>query len=452
VTQPPTPPAPRSAPITATSVPTWTRSAGLTAGGIVAFLLAGAGLLLARIDLALLALPLVVSLAWTWEGRVARTESATARLTLFESRDTKVDFAFAIDAPAGVEGVVLRSVVLGGEAREIVVAAPLTREVTGHVPLLHSGPQELVRFEYRFFGADAGEISQPQEPIIASRVVAPPRTTIGWLPLPQRLLGLTGSHESVRAGDGGDFRDVHQFTTGDRLRRIDWKTTARHGQNAADLYVRRTGALSDATVLIVLDSRDDVGEQVAEWSRNTAVAKGLSALDVAREAAGSIASGYIQAGDRVGFQDLSSRSRIIAHAGGSRHLRLLQRAIETTRPSDIPFRHRRPPIVPPGALVYLLSSLLDDGAVQLALRWRVTGHRVIVVDVLPTARFARTTRAERVAHRIVMMERDDRIRALGSHGVEMLRWPEDGTSPSRQARLQLLSQRARDARGRRGRW
>lgn len=449
MTQPPTS-APRSAPIAATTVPNWTLSAGLSAGGIVAIVLAGAGLLLARIDLALLALPLVVSLAWTWERRPERAVAASATLTLFELGD-KVDFALALESPAGVEAIVVRSIVLGGEAREVVVAAPLPREITGHVPLLHSGPQELVRFECRFLGADAGEISQRQEPLIASRVIPPPRTTIRWLPLPQRLLGLTGAHESVRAGDGGDFRDVHPFSAGDRLRRIDWKTTARHGQNAADLYVRRTAALSDATVLIVLDSRDDVGEQVAEWSRNTAVAKGLSALDVAREAAGSIATGYIQAGDRVGFQDLSSRNRIIAHAGGIRHLRLLLRAIETTMPSAVPFRHQRPPIVPPRALVYLLTSLLDDKAVQLALGWRASGHRVIVIDVLPTARFARTTRAERIAHRIVMMERDDRIRTITTHGVEMLRWAEDDTTVSRQARLQLLSRRARDARGKRGR-
>ena len=208
-------------------------------------------------------------------------------------------------------------------------------DLVGRVPLLHSGPQELVRVEYRFFGADAAALSLPQEPLVASRVVAPRRTAIRSLPLPRRLQGLTGSHESARAGDGGDFRDVHPFTAGDRLRRIDWKATARRGQNAGDLYVRRTAALADATVLIVLDSRDDVGEQVAEWSRNTAAAKGISALDVAREAASSIAAGYIQAGDRVGFQDLSSRSRMIAHAGGSRHLWRLLRAIEITQPSPV---------------------------------------------------------------------------------------------------------------------
>src|SRR6202000_1954559 len=104
---------------------------------------------------------------------------------------------------------------------------------------------------------------------------------------------LTGKQESARLVDGGEFRDIHPFSPGDRLRRIDWKATARRGQSAGDLYVRRTSALADATIPIVMDSRDDVGEQVAEWSRNTAVEKGLSSLDVAREAASSVASAYI---------------------------------------------------------------------------------------------------------------------------------------------------------------
>jgi uncharacterized protein (DUF58 family) len=415
------------------------------AGGASAVVLGAAGLVLSRVDLALLALPIVVALAWTWEGRPGAGEAATATLTVDEPGGTEVDFTIDIKAPAGVEAIALRYTVLAGEAREVVVAGPLSGDLVGRVPLLHSGPQELVRVEYRFLGADASALSLPQEPLVVSRVVAPTRAAIRWLPLPRRLQGLTGSHESARAGDGGDFRDVHPFTVGDRLRRIDWKATARRGQNAGDLYVRRTAALADATVLIVLDSRDDVGEQVAEWNRNTAADKGVSALDIAREAASSIAAGYIQAGDRVGFQDLSSRSRMVAHAGGRRHLWRLLRAIEITQPSAVPFRHQRPPIVPPGALVYLLSSMLDDESVRLALSWRGNGHRVIAVDVLPAPRFARTTRYERIAYRIVMMERDDRIGTLKARGVELLRWPEDGASLPRQARLQLLSRPARGA-------
>jgi uncharacterized protein (DUF58 family) len=435
----------RQAPINLTAVPVWTRSTGLIAGATVAVVLAAAALVFARIDLALLALPLVAALTSSRERRPDRTEAATATLVLTGSGGAEMDFCLTIDAPAGVEAIALRYSLASREAREVVVAGPHSGALAGSVPLLHSGPQELVRVEYLLFGPDMGTLSRPGAALVASRVVAPRRSAIGSLPLPGRLQGLTGSHESARAGDGGDFRDVHPFTPGDRMRRIDWKATARRGQSAADLYVRRTAALADATVLIVLDSRDDVGEQVAEWSRNSPAEKGISALDVAREAASAIAAGYIEAGDRVGFQDLSSRDRMIAHAGGSRHLWRLLRAIELTQPSAVPFSRQRPPIVPPGALVYVLSSLLDDQAVRLALRWRGNGHRVIAVDVLPGARFARSTRYQRVAHRLVMMERDDRIRALQARGVEFLRWTEDGSSLPRQARLQLLSRPARGA-------
>jgi uncharacterized protein (DUF58 family) len=401
----------------------------MAAGVATALVLAAIGLIAARTDIALLALPLVIALAVSRERRPAPGEQATAHLTLGGSQGFEARYGLDFRVPPGVETVILRYRVLGGAAQEFTVAAPLTREVGGTVPLLHSGPQELVRFDYRFLSADGLAATRPQRPIIGEFVVAPGRQEIRELPLPRRLPGMIGAHESSRVGQGGDFRDIHQFAPGDRLRRIDWKATARRGRDAGDLYVRRTNALADAAVLIVMDSRDDVGEQVAEWSRNTATEKGLSSLDVAREAASSIATAYIAAGDRVGFQDLSSRDRLVGHSAGNRHLWRLLRAIEISAPSPEMFRRVRPPIVPPGALIYLLSSLLDDEFVLLTLQWLGSGHRVIVIDVLPPARFDRSTRYERVAHRLVLMERDDRIRLLRSRGVELLRWCEDGALP-----------------------
>ncbi len=94
----------RLAPISQSSVPSWTRSAGLTAGGIVAIVLATGGLLLGRIDLALLALPLVVGLAWTWERRPAMGAISVATLTLGDSSDSEIDFALAFDVPDGNRG------------------------------------------------------------------------------------------------------------------------------------------------------------------------------------------------------------------------------------------------------------------------------------------------------------------------------------------------------------
>jgi uncharacterized protein (DUF58 family) len=429
--------------VTATTTQRWTRSAGLAAGSATAVLLAAVGLIAGRIDVALLALPLVAALTLGWDARPARGEQATATLSLSDAGATGVAYKLEITTPPRAEMIVLRYSVLGGQARELVVAGPLAGELAGAIPLLHSGPQELIRFDYRFLGVDAMSASLPQEPIVGERVVPPGQTLIDALPLPRRLQAMTGSHESARLGDGGEFRDIHPFSPGDRLRRIDWKTTARRGQSAGDLYVRRTHALADATVLIVMDSRDDVGEQIAQWSLNVAVDKGVSSLDVAREAASSIAGAYIAGGDRVGFQDLSSRARMIPHAGGGRHLWRLMKAIEVTAPSNVSYGYQRPPIVPPGALVYLLSSLLDDQPVKLALTWLGNGHRVIAVDVLPPPRFARTTKYERIAHRMVLMERDDRIRVLRSRGVELLRWSENGAELPLPARLRLLSRPTR---------
>ncbi len=75
------------------------------------------------------------------------------------------------------------------------------------------------------------------------------------------------------------------------MRRVGWNATARRGRFDGDLYARRPAALADATVLIVLDSRDDVGERVVEWSMSAGVGKCAGTLDIAREAAGSIAAG-----------------------------------------------------------------------------------------------------------------------------------------------------------------
>ncbi len=422
-----------------TATPRWTLAPPLVAAAALAVLLAAVAVISGSLAVALMALPLILAAAAGWDRLPHADTQLSTRLTLADAGGGRVAYDLRASLPDGVEAVVVRQRLLGGKARELVLAAPQARELAGEVALLHSGPQEVVRFELRLLGAEQAAISLAEDPIVGDLVVAPASTRIGSLPLPRRLQGMTGTHESARIGDGGEFRDIHRFSPGDRLRRIDWRTTARLGMDAGELYVRRTNALADVTVLIVMDSRDDVGEEVAEWSRNVAVKKGLSSLDVAREAASSLAGAYIAAGDRVGFQDLSSRARMIAHAGGNRHLWKLRRAIEVTAPSGVPFRHRRAPIVPPGALVYLLSSLLDDQPAELALRWLSGGHRVIAVDVLPPPRFARADRRQRIAHRMVMMARDDRIRMLRSHGVELLRWAPEASALPLAARLDLLS-------------
>jgi hypothetical protein len=80
-------------------------------------------------------------------------------------------------------------------------------------------------------------------------------------------------------------------------------------------------------------------------------------------------------------------------------------------------------------LVYVLSTFLDDEAARMATMWRANGHRVIAVDVLPVADLTGTRSSQRLAHRIVMMDRADRVRALRAQGVDFLRWRDPTSSP-----------------------
>nr|WP_255480852.1 DUF58 domain-containing protein [Quadrisphaera sp. RL12-1S] len=256
---------------------------------------------------------------------------------------------------------------------------------------------------------------------------------------------MSGVHDSSRPGQGGDFRDIGPFTPGDRLRRIDWRATARRSRTAGeitDLYVRRSLATSDAVAVVVVDSRDDVGEVVAQWGANRADRRGVSSLHLARQAASAIAAGTVRRGDRVAFCDLLAAGRSTAVGSGDRHLRRVLAAVATTRATGVLAGVRRLPPVPPSALVYVLSTFLDDVAGGAAARtWRSRGHRVVAVDVLPAPRLGGSTSAQRLAHQVVAMEREDRLEDLRAVGVEVVAWAGAGGASGRRAQLRALSRR-----------
>jgi hypothetical protein len=147
-------PAQRSAPVTATAVPSWTRSAGLIRRRDrrrrarrrrtrvrpdrpgAARAAAGRG---ARLDVGTAPGP----------DRGRNRDAGPGRVRRRRGR-----LHHRHRGAGGVEAIALRYSLLAGEAREVVVAGPLSGDLTGRVPLLHSGPQELVRVEYRFLGAD----------------------------------------------------------------------------------------------------------------------------------------------------------------------------------------------------------------------------------------------------------------------------------------------------------
>lgn len=415
---------------------------------VLGLLIAGVGTLTSRVDVVLIALPLLATAAVGFDRKPRADSRSTVHIDVERRTDlegtSQFEYRVAIEAPEDTELVHLRLTPQGSRSHELILAPRDLAVVTGRLPIMHSGRQRVVDVGYRLIGVDGGWLSMPMPRETVERVVQPVIAPIASVPLPRRLTGLTGVHASARLGDGGEFRDLHPYAPGDRLRRIDWKATARRSQGFGDLYVRRTDATSDATLVLVMDSREDVGERVEDWSgKPNGDGAGLSSMDLTREAASSLATAAIATGDRVGLIDLGALERTVAAGGGKRQLDRLQRRITMSGPSGTRLSRRRAPIVPPGAIVYLLSPFLDDDVAWVALLWRAAGHRVIAVDVLPTPMFEGSQSHTRIAHRIVMAERRRRIADVRTGGVEMFRWQEDAEQPSRVVVLRTLARAGR---------
>lgn len=439
--------------------PRWRLGVAQTGAVIVGLLAAVAGVVVGRADVVVMGMPLLALAAWAWDHRpmTAAGEQATdaALLAPLEielsadraARDATLGYRVRVEVPPGIDSVQLRVLELGIRPRVHVLPARPGRpiDVRGRVPAPHSGPQRIVVVDWRLTSTGAALVSDVEGPLTADRVVNPAFAPIGALPLPQRLAGLTGAHDSSRPGDGGDFHDLALFRPGDRLRRIDWKATARLARDPGELYVRRTRAQADATVFLVLDTGDDVGENVDTWARFDPASSGTTSLDLARSAASAIAAGYVRVGDRVGFVDLGRPGRMVPPGAGARHLDRLLRTIASTGPVGAFHASRRPPLVTQGAAVYVLSTFLDDRAASAALRLAAVGHRVVAVDVLPQAATVELTVERRIAHRLVMMDRSARLDQLRGGGVDMLEWGAGKENTRRDAELLALARPRRAA-------
>src|SRR5699024_5536811 len=198
-----------------------------------------------------------------------------------------------------------------------------SRQLTVSTASARTGENRLFRVDVVGLGtghATAGEVTTVGP---ASVLVLPGWRPLDRLPLPWRLQGMVGPHTSRRIGDGMELHDVALFRPGDRMRRADWRTSARRGMQGGQLrdpYVRRTQAPAEATVMLVIDSRDEVGPDVMTWSGGRAILRSdATSLDIAREAAASLARAYLEAGDRVGSADLGRRQRPVRPSGGRRH-------------------------------------------------------------------------------------------------------------------------------------
>lgn len=404
---------------TATTV-TWRRTPVIALGIAGAGIIAAVGLAFSRPDVVAIGLPLALAAAWALlrrprpgEARIALRAHSAGSVERPEVR-TVVDVALAADAAQ-------IAVDQDGRRTGLADVRPGTACLTARSALQHSGPSEPLAVTVRGFRVDGAWVSGIL-PRTAIAWNAPPNAVrVGSLPVAPRLTGLHGAHAGSRPGQGGDFRDIQPFVPGDELRRVDWRATARAARRPGDLLVRRDDALSDSSVVLAIDTAEDLGAAVAAWGSGDPDRSGTTSLDLAREAALAIATAAIGVGDRVAYHALSPDGLSLPAGGGARHLARLRRAVAATGIGADP-SYRRSPVVPPGSIVFVLSTFVDGVAARLATSWRAAGHAVVAVDVLPTPEESRLSREQRIALRTLLAERTDILAELRHAGIEVVTW------------------------------
>ncbi|MFD6141403.1 DUF58 domain-containing protein [Promicromonospora sp. NPDC060271] len=405
----------------------WRPISAYTAAVAVGILLLATSVLAGRADLALIGIPGLLAATWAYASRP--TTPLRADLHEPSSPTTPGELTATLRLTAGpgdgADIVHLRITAPGHRTTHLTLAAR-TQDQDREVPLglssVRTGPQQTFTVDLRGSRHGTWE-EEPTQVRAATRLVLPGAAPLGRLPLPRRLRGLTGPHSARRLGDGTELRDIHPFTPGDRLRRIDWRTTARRSPELETLYVRRTYSTAEATAVLVVDSRDEVGPDVRTW-RGYGIIRvdEPTSLDLARHAAASVATALVEAGDRVGLEDLARRRRPLPPSAGRRHLRRLVHGLALAHPKDPASAHRvRPPQLPADAIVYLFTTLLDDDPLHLVRTWRTAGHPVVVIDTLPDVHPVIESHLA-IAWQIGRLEREDRIAALDAEGIPVVRW------------------------------
>jgi uncharacterized protein (DUF58 family) len=222
---------------------------------------------------------------------------------------------------------------------------------------------------------------------------------------PWRTQALTGNRVAPVRGEGIEFADLRPWVPGDRVRRVNWRVTARRD----DVFVNDQHPERNTDVILFLDTFAETG------------------LDAALAAATALAREHLALRDRVGVIGFGGVLSWLQPGLGVRQLHQIADAlIESEVVFSYAWRDLRslpPRLLPAGALVIALTPLLDPRARAVLLDLRSRGFDVAVVELevealLPPPRGEVAT----LTRRLWRLEREVARAAYRRAGVCVATW------------------------------
>ena len=402
---------------------------------VCGMLLVGA-VLFGRIDLVVLAVPFAVSVAWGLSRRPVTvpglrlatseeyaTEGSELATTLAMANRDVVSYDLAIARTQHSPWLELTADGSGAKQDRPIVAALDRGEAAG---LVLTGPAR--RWGRHSIGP-AAAVAVACGGLLTCRAVVTGSLGFKVFPVTEpfaadeampRAAGLVGQHRSRRTGEGGELSGVRTFGPGDRLRRIDWRTTLRTRQ----LHVAQTLSDRDAEVVLVLDLLTEAGV-------SGGVGGASSVMDVTVRAGAAIAEHYLTLGDRVSMIEYGAAARRLRPASGRRQYMMVLEWLLDVSPRQVvrvPGETRMSAAISPNALVVVMTPLLDARSADMVAGLARAGRSVVTVDTLPpglraSARGPWTS----PAFGIWQLERDNTIGQLREHGVPVVAWAGAGS-------------------------
>ena len=287
------------------------------------------------------------------------------------------------------------------------------RELEVPIRCAHWGTYQVGRVAWRVRDAFGLFVYEGRVPSGHWLKVYPHGETLQRLLRPLETQAFSGNQVARSRGEGIEFADLRPFTYGDRVRRVNWRATARRGEP----WVNETHPERNSDIVIFIDTFSEARRP------------DLGTLDISVRAAASLAALYLREKDRVGLVSFGGVLNWLTVTSGTTQL---YRIVDSLLDAEILLSYAwkdldviPPRTLPPRALVFAFSPLLDERAVGALLDLRARGFDLAVIELSPYSFVPEgETEVEHLAYRLWRLQRDALRTKYASLGVPIVEWRE----------------------------